>query len=162
MRLWLLFLVLTAPAVAQLMEVDIWYRDTGCASCAESLARRLQQMRGVEEASVGTTRILLRLAGENQVRLQQLRDFVEQGGNQIERVALKASGRAERQGGRWVLVDGRQEFPLDLRGKSEGVEENLSKATLVQVEGEMEGFALGAPLPPVRVRNLRFVRPRQP
>jgi copper chaperone CopZ len=159
MRLRWFLLAAAAPAAAQLVEVDIRYRDTGCAACVESLERRLKQMRGVEEASVDASRIRLKLAGENRVRLQQVRDFVEQGGNRIERVALKASGRAERQDGRWVLVDGRQQLPLDIGAKSEEMEEHLSQATSVQVDGEMEGFAPGAPLPPLRVRNLRSVPP---
>jgi hypothetical protein len=58
-----------------------------------------------------------------------------------------------------VLVDGRQQLPLDIGAKSEEMEEHLSQATSVQVDGEMEGFAPGAPLPPLRVRNLRSVPP---
>jgi cation transport ATPase len=159
MRFVVLLAMAAGLAPAQLIEVELQYRDTGCASCVESLQRRLSRMRGVEEAVVSTNEVKLRLAEGNSVRLQQVRAFVEQGGNRVESARVKAKGAAEERGGKWLLAAGPQHLELDLEATGELVG-RLAQAAAVTVDGEMVEFAPGGPLPPVRVRDLRIVQPK--
>lgn len=95
-RALLAVVILAAPLAAEFREITFTIAGTGCASCAESLRKRLARVRGVESAEEsGAGKLVLKLAEGNRVRIEQLRDFVMQGGNRIEEIAVEVRGRVE-------------------------------------------------------------------
>jgi copper chaperone CopZ len=107
-RLLCVWLLLAASAGAEFRELRFTVEDTGCASCAESLVRRLGRVRGVESVRVAApgTYVIALTAG-NTARPDLLRDFVEQGGNRIQRVLAVADGEiTEDAGERWFRPSG--------------------------------------------------------
>jgi copper chaperone CopZ len=72
-------LALAACCHAQLESVDIRVSGLDCASCAESIEKRLKRVRGVDSASLdsstGTVRIAL--AADNSVKLDTIRDALK-------------------------------------------------------------------------------------
>jgi hypothetical protein len=100
--------VLAAPLAAEFRVITFTIADTGCASCAESLKKRLGRVRGVESAEQGEAgKLTLKLAEGNRVRIEQLRDFVMQGGNRIEGIAVEVGGEVEGVDGKlWFQPEG--------------------------------------------------------
>ena len=80
---FVLFFVLAASCPAQFRTVEMTFQGVGCASCLESLPSRVQRLRGVESATVDAKAgvLTVKLAEQNRVRVEQIRDFVEQDGN---------------------------------------------------------------------------------
>jgi copper chaperone CopZ len=99
---------LLPPASAQFREIDIRFEGIGCASCLESLPGRLKRMRGVESVKVDAQRSIveLRLAAENRVRLEQVRDAIEQDGTKAMSARVVVQGIVEREGDIWILRPG--------------------------------------------------------
>lgn len=71
----------------------------------ESLAPRLKRLRGVEAAEVDTVKgcVTLRLSAENRVRIEQVRDAIEQDGSRATHAVVEATGRVVRDGDEWFL-----------------------------------------------------------
>jgi len=105
MKLVLLSLVAAWPCLAQFQSMEIAFEGIGCASCVESLPARIQRMRGVESATVdaehGTLKV--QLAAQNRVRLEQVRDMIEQDGTKTKKAAVRVRGELSQLEGRWVL-----------------------------------------------------------
>lgn len=104
MRLWLL-LAFVVPVCAQLRVVEIAFEGIGCASCIESMPARVSRFRGVEGATVDVAKAVLtiKFAPANRVRVEQLRDAVEQDGTKVRKIDLQAAGTVEKDGGRWIF-----------------------------------------------------------
>lgn len=107
--LLLLLLLSTAlPAMAQLRSVELKFEGVNCAPCLESLPARIQRMRGVESASVDPAKGLLtvKLAASNRVRLEQIRDTVEQDGTKAIQATVSVAGQLSEESpnsGKWRL-----------------------------------------------------------
>ena len=102
----LLLLLFTCPLVAEFHVIRIRYTPSGCVDCAASLEARLKKTRGVEEVKFDPSGDLtLRLAAGNRTRLELIRDFIEQGGEKINRIDVEASGAIEADGANFVFVN---------------------------------------------------------
>jgi hypothetical protein len=121
---WLLLLALTVPASAQFRSVEMWFEGIGCASCMDSLPSRLGRIRGVQEAAVDKEKGVLRvrLADENRVRVEQIRDAIEQDGTKATRAIVTVRGDIVQENGRWVLKPQRvpAEYLLEWSGSTGG------------------------------------------
>jgi cation transport ATPase len=90
----LYFLMCAAPAAAQLRSVEIRVSGLDCASCAESVDRRLGRMRGVESAKFDAARSTasIKLKPENTVTLPAIRDVLKSMGYTPEEANIVAAG----------------------------------------------------------------------
>lgn len=113
------------------------FEGIGCASCVESLPGRMKRMRGVETAEVDAAKGVLKLTlGEgNRVRVEQVRDAIEQDGTKARSAAVEARGQLEKDGERWVLRVG-PGAAYEVRG------EGLA-AGQAEVQGEMRELRPG-------------------
>lgn len=104
-KLVLAFVLASLPCVAQFRSIKIWFNGTGCASCTESLGERMKRVRGVESAQVNTQEgtLTLELAAQNRVRLEQIRDFIEQDGTKAIRAVVRVNGDLAKSPDRWIL-----------------------------------------------------------
>ena len=101
----LLLMLIAAPMFAEFHTITIRYTPSGCIECAQSLEARLRKTRGVEELAFDPNGVVtLRLAANNRVRLELIRDFTEQGGETIQRIEAEATGAIERDGGADTFV----------------------------------------------------------
>ena len=105
MKTWLLLVLLAAPASAQFQQIKIWFSGIDCATCMKSLPDRLQRLRGVTSAAVNDSEafVVVELADTNRVRLEQIRDMIEQDGTKATRAAVRVTGDLSRDDGRWLL-----------------------------------------------------------
>lgn len=86
--------LLALPLFAELHVLRVEFESSGCVPCVESLEGRLRRMRGVEEVKlVAESTLGVKLAADNRVRLETVRDYVEQGGGKVRRIALEATGK---------------------------------------------------------------------
>ena len=120
-RALLAFLLLPLPAAAEWLSFELIFRGTGCASCIESLPQRLQRMRGVESVEVDAERSMLkvRLAAGNRVRLELIRDQIEQDGTKVISGRVDGVGNIAREaGGAWSfrLAGTTVTYPIDAAG----------------------------------------------
>lgn len=71
----------------------------------ESLPGRLQRTRGIKSVQVDGAAGLVRiqLARENRVRLEQVRDAIEQDGTRATRAVVTVGGNLAQEEGKWVL-----------------------------------------------------------
>ena len=89
----LALILITVPLFAELHTLRVEYESSGCSSCVESLQGRLKRMRGVEEVKAeGDSAVEMKLATGNRVRLEIVRDFIEQGAGKVKKMTLEASG----------------------------------------------------------------------
>lgn len=100
-----LFAAMATPALAQFQSIEMSFDGVGCKPCIDSLPERLRRIRGVESAAVDAERGILtvRLAAANRVRMEQIRDFVEQDGTKARRATVRVAGEIKSDGGRAVL-----------------------------------------------------------
>lgn len=105
MRLVLLILLCTIPACAQFRKIEITFQGVGCSSCVESLPDRLRRVRGVESVDVDAakSRVTLHLGDRNRVRLEQIRDFIQQDGTKVSKASVDVTGELSETGGKWML-----------------------------------------------------------
>ncbi len=135
MKLALLLLIVCAnPSPAQFRSVSIAVRGVGCASCMESLPERLRRVRGVESAEVNENKdtVTLRLAARNRVRLEQIRDFIEQDGTKAVKATVEVSGAVTRTEGVWIL----DPAGLNTQYQLEGTQPDLIPGTKI-VQGDV-------------------------
>lgn len=118
-----LLAALAASAFAQLRSVELRFEGVNCAPCLESLPARIQRMRGVESARVDAEKGLLtiKLAEANRIRLEQIRDTVEQDGTKARAATVALAGElaeAAPGSGRWLLKlpNGAGTFTLSFDG----------------------------------------------
>lgn len=104
MRLALLVLAFI-PLRGELLRVSFRFQPTDCASCVESLSQRLRRVRGVSEVRLqaAASRVEIDLAPGNAVRLNRLREVVEQDGTKVISTGLRATGECFRQDEAWML-----------------------------------------------------------
>jgi copper chaperone CopZ len=128
MKTLLILLATAAGLTAQLRSLDLSFTGIECASCIESMPARIQRMRGVESAKVDTARqlLLVKLAAQNRVRLEQIRDAVEQDGTKAREAKVVIEGTLFEEGGRWLLkVPGGGQFEISVDGGTPAVQYSL-------------------------------------
>lgn len=93
------------PLFAQLDSIELRFEGMGCASCIESMPARIKRMRGVTEVSVDAAASILkvRLAETNRVRLEQVRDAIQQDGTKVKSAAVTLRGVVAQQDGKWSV-----------------------------------------------------------
>ena len=99
-------LILTAVlAPAQFRAIEVHFEGIGCATCIESLPARLQRLRGVTSAQVDTQKQILKveLASTNRVRVEQVRDALEQDGTKTINAIVQVGGELSSSAGKWIL-----------------------------------------------------------
>lgn len=102
---WLLLWVIALPVLGEFRTIAVRFEGIGCASCVESLPGRMKRMRGVETAEVDAGKGVLKLTlGENnRVKVEQVRDAIEQDGTKARSAVVEVRGQMEKEDGRWVL-----------------------------------------------------------
>ena len=105
MKLLLLSLLAAAPCAGQFVSMEFRFEGIGCASCMESLPERMKRLRGVESATVDAEHgtLKLRLAVANRVRIEQVRDMIEQDGTKATSAEVEVKGELAREDGKWIL-----------------------------------------------------------
>jgi copper chaperone CopZ len=135
-------MILTLLLAAQLRSVDLSFEGIECASCVESLPARIQRLRGVESAKVDAAKQILavRLAAENRVRLEQIRDAVEQDGTKTRQATVTIQGTLVEEGNRWFLkVPNGSSFEISLDGALPSAQYSL-KAGRATVSGVIKNL----------------------
>ncbi len=101
---WLLLLA-ALPCAGQFRTIEITFQGIGCISCIESMPERLQRLRGVEKVTVDAKSATLKiaLAEQNRVRLEQVRDMIEQDGTKTQKAVVGIKGELTREGSKWKL-----------------------------------------------------------
>ena len=94
MKFALICLIFVLPAAAQLRTVEIRVSGLDCASCAESVDRKLGRMRGIESASFDATKNVatLKLKAENTLTLTAIRDALKSMGYTPEEARVSVQG----------------------------------------------------------------------
>jgi hypothetical protein len=118
MRTLLVSLLIALPGSAEWLALELTFQGTGCASCIESLPARIRRMRGVESAEVDAARGILRvkLASGNRVRLELVRDQIEQDGTKVTAAAVEGVGTIEPETERWVFRPDGQPLSYTIEG----------------------------------------------
>jgi copper chaperone CopZ len=119
MRLAAVLIVCVAPAAAQLRSVDIRVSGLDCASCAESVAKRLGRIRGVESASFDRNMASVKLREENAVTLHAIRDALKGLGYTPEEARIVVRG--ELRDGVLSLPNEKNAFSIDGSPPKNGV-----------------------------------------
>lgn len=105
MKLALFSIMAALPCLAQFRLIEIKFEGVGCAGCIDSLPSRMQRLRGVESAVVDVDRGILKvhLATQNRVRLEQVRDLIEQDGTKTVQAAVRVKGDLAKLDAKWLL-----------------------------------------------------------
>lgn len=93
------------PLFAQFDSIELRFEGMGCTSCIESMPARIKRMRGVEDVSVDAAASILkvRLAETNRVRLEQIRDAIQQDGTKVKSASVTVHGTVLQQEGKWII-----------------------------------------------------------
>jgi hypothetical protein len=113
--------LIALPLAAELHTLRVEFEPSGCASCLENLEARLKRMRGVETVKLeGGSAVEMRMAEGNRVRLEIVRDFIEQGAGKVKRMSLEATGAAVDGGGApyFELWDGGARYRVEGAAKT--------------------------------------------
>lgn len=95
----LLFAIFAAAcASAQIHSIEMAFEGVGCVPCVESMPSRAQRIRGVESAKVDAAKgvLTVQLAASNRVRVEQIRDVIEQDGTKARSAVIAVSGAIEK------------------------------------------------------------------
>jgi copper chaperone CopZ len=78
----LLLLTVACVARAEFLRIEVSMKDMDCASCSESLGRAFERLRGVKhvELSMSAGAVILELADQNRVTLEQVWDAIKRVG----------------------------------------------------------------------------------
>ena len=122
----LLLLAVAPAASAQLRTLELAFTGIECASCLESLPARIQRLRGVENAKVDAAKQILsvRFAAANRIRIEQIRDAVEQDGTKTRQATVSLAGTLAENAGGWTLQlpNNGSRFDLSLDGAAPSVQ----------------------------------------
>lgn len=145
----MLLLVAVWPVLGEFRTMVVRFEGIGCASCVESLPGRMKRMRGVETAEVDAGKGVLQLTlGEgNRVKVEQVRDAIEQDGTKAKSAVVEVRGVVEKENGRWVLRVG-PGAAYELRGEGVG-------AGRAVVSGEAKQLRPGEGMIVIEARQVR-------
>lgn len=121
------------PAQAQLQRVEQTVFGMDCAPCAHALEKRMNQLDGVESASVSLNegKTTLELAPDNSITLEQLREAVKESGFSAEDATVQLAGTVSREEDKWVLS-----LPTGEQYLLEHIEATVSEEELSQQSGQ--------------------------
>ena len=105
MKFLLLSVLSAINCFGQFQLIEMAFDGVGCSSCIESMSARIGRMRGVDSAAVDARQgvVKVQLAAENRVRLEQVRDFIEQDGTKATRATVRVKGELSQRDGKWLL-----------------------------------------------------------
>lgn len=93
MMRWWIALLISLPLPAEFLALRFEFRGTDCRECTESLPDRMMRVRGMESAKLeGNAVLVLKLAEGNRVRLEQLRDLIQQDGTKVLAADVEVRG----------------------------------------------------------------------
>ncbi len=145
--------VLCVPAFGQFESIELRFEGVGCASCIESMPARVKRMRGVESADVDAAKgtLSIRLGSTNRVRLDQVRDAIQQDGTKVKSARVLLRGAVSREAGKWTVqpVEGGARYAIE--GPSGAA---WKEGAAYRIEGEIESPAPGATLKAVSAAPL--------
>ena len=137
-----LLIFLIAPiAFAQIQKIEMAFEGVNCLPCVDSMSTRAMRIRGVESASVDAAKgvLTVQLAKQNRVRVEQVRDLIQQDGTKAVRAVIEVSGTvAKNEAGAWILQIPQHAVPMEL-SKAQEV------GATVTVRGTIEDLK-GSPL----------------
>lgn len=119
MRFTLLLLLAARFAVAEFRSMTLGFEGMGCASCIESLPARMRRMRGVESAEVNAAKgvLTIKLAAGNKIRLEQVRDAIEQDGTKVRTAAVEIEGAISKDKDQYFIRPEGLAVTYELRGQ---------------------------------------------
>jgi hypothetical protein len=134
MRL-LLLASLAVATFAQAHRIEMTFTGVGCEPCIQSMPNRAQRIRGVESASVDAEKGILKvtLAAQNRVRIEQIRDLIQQDGTKAASAIVEISGTLEQAEGAWHLKVPQWPVPLALAGLPAGAK----AGDTIRIEGRI-------------------------
>src|SRR5262245_15100867 len=96
LRLGLLLTGFAWCSSAEFRWIQLSFNGLDCASCAEFVQGKLSKNRGIEsvEVDLKAGHVTVALKPENRVRLDQVRDFVQQSGFTPQEARVKLRGTA--------------------------------------------------------------------
>ena len=108
----------TACGCAQIHLLEMSFEGVNCLPCVESMPARALRIRGVESAKVDAAKgiLSLQLAASNRVRVEQIRDMIQQDGTKATGVPhIEVRGTIEKaDNGTWLLRIPQHPQPLEL------------------------------------------------
>ncbi|MDX1979052.1 MAG: heavy-metal-associated domain-containing protein [Bryobacteraceae bacterium] len=109
MRL-LLMVLIPGLAGAELLRIEMGFGGMECASCTEFIESRMSRNRNVQSVRVDKEKGILRLElkPENKMRLEQVRDLVQQSGFTPKAATVEARGIVQPDG--FLIPETGQEF----------------------------------------------------
>jgi cation transport ATPase len=117
-----LLLIASLPLHAEFLTIEQQFGGIECASCAVSLEKSFQRLRGVRKVSVDPSQSLVRLELEegNRVRLEDIRDRIKGVGYTPQTAVVRVAGTLSRNAGRWQFeVAAGDIYALELTTKSD-------------------------------------------
>jgi hypothetical protein len=92
-------LLLALPMSGEWLSMEIRFEGSGCVPCTQSLGERFRRIRGVESAEVDLERsiVKIKLAAGNRVRLEIVRDQLEQDGTKMKSARVEGVGNVVRE-----------------------------------------------------------------
>lgn len=118
-RLLPLLLAAVLPAPAELRRMTVQFTPSECASCTQSLPERLSRIRGVSGSKlldVKPPALDVEFAAGNRVRINRVREVIEQDGARWLKAEVEAAGVCEKQGEGWLLKLFEQDTGVVLKG----------------------------------------------
>jgi len=115
-------LLFAVASFAQAHRIEMTFTGVGCEPCIQSMPSRAQRIRGVEAATVDAAKGILKvtLAAQNRVRIEQIRDLIQQDGTKAAFAVIEVSGALEQSDGAWALRVPQWPIPLELKGLPDG------------------------------------------
>jgi hypothetical protein len=130
-------LVSTVSAFAQIQSAEMTFDGVGCVPCVESMPSRAKRIRGVEEAKVNSTgnALSIRLAPKTRVRIEQIRDLIEQDGTKARSATIEVLGTVSEDQGKTILTVPEQPLPFELitSKPTTGLSNVLVKGTITRL-----------------------------
>jgi hypothetical protein len=126
--------------------MDVAFTGIGCESCLDSLPARLARMRGVESATVDAKQglVRIRLAEQNRIRPEQVRDAIEQDGTKVSRIAVVVKGVVSRVDGKWILRAAGMPSAYDIDGSPPREGENIVTGEIAKPRPETGNLVIRA------------------
>ena len=118
MKILLLTCIASLTASAQLQRIEMTFEGVNCVPCVDSMPARAMRIRGVESANVDAAKgvLILQLARQNRVRVEQIRDLIQQDGTKAVRATVEVTGTVSKnEAGAWILQIPQQALPLELK-----------------------------------------------
>jgi|GEM_PF-1958706 len=148
----------SAAAAAQFTSIEVRFRGVGCASCIESMPGRLQRLRGVEQVSVDATAGIVRIQLNeiNRVRIEQVRDTLEQDGTKTLSASVRVSGMIRKEDTGWLIRPGGlpSSYRVDLDQAPEAAREAIQEG-LFEIRGQIEPLRSSEGLLRIRATEIR-------